>query len=98
MPIVTLFGVGIHGKSPNITAQRRLNAYYEFTRYEDKWKLAIIGTPGLTTPLASFGETPVRGMIAVGSLLYVVHRDTFYEVNNAGVKGKSVDLGGRRII
>lgn len=85
MPIVPLFGVGLHGKSPNITAQRRLNAYYEFTRYEDKTKVAIIGTPGLNL-FCSFGDTPVRGMIAVGSLLYVVHRGTFYEVNNAAVK------------
>jgi hypothetical protein len=84
--IIPLFGVGISGKSPNITAQRRLCAYYEFQKYEDKTKVSIIGTPGLTAPFVSIGDTPVRGMIAVGSLLYVVHRDTFYEVNNAGIK------------
>ena len=84
MAIVPLFGVGISGKSPNITAQRRLNAYYEFQKYEDKTKVSIIGTPGLTL-FCTFGDTPVRGMIAVGSLLYAVHRGTFYEINNAGV-------------
>ena len=84
MPIIPLFGVGLSGKSPNITAQRRLNVYYEFQKFEDKTKVSIIGTPGLTL-LCSLGDTPVRGMIAVGSLLYVVHRGTFYEINNAGV-------------
>ena len=32
------------------------------------------------------GDTPIRGWIAVGSLYYLVHRGTFYEVNNAGIK------------
>ena len=84
MAIVPLFGVGLQGKSPAITSQRRVNAYYEFEKYQDKTKVSIIGTPGLTL-FCSFGDTPVRGMITFGTLLYAVHRGTFYEINNAGV-------------
>lgn len=85
MKPVPIFGVGLQGKSPNITAQSRVNAYYEIQQDDDKSKISLIGTPGRTLFL-SFGDTPCRGAIAVGSLMYVVHRGTFYEVNNAGVK------------
>jgi len=82
---IPIFGVGLQGKSPNITAQSRVNAYYEIQQDEDKSKVSLIGTPGRTL-FMTFGDTPCRGAIAVGSLMYVVHRGTFYEVNNAGVK------------
>jgi hypothetical protein len=82
MPIVPIFGTGQTGKSLTVTAQRHLNIYAEAT---DEKKLAFYGTPG-TTLRVSFGDTPVRGWIAVGDLYYVVHRGTFYSVNNAGTK------------
>jgi len=83
MPQIQIFGVGIQGKSPNITSQSRVNAYYEIQQDDDKTKIALIGTPGRTL-FTTFGDTPCRGAIAVGDLMYVVHRGTFYEVNNAG--------------
>lgn len=79
--IVPFLSTGQQGKSSTVTAQRHLNLYAE--RTEDKSKLSFYGTPG-TTLRKSFGDTPVRGWIAVGSLYYLVHRGTFYEVNNAG--------------
>ena len=82
--IIPLFGVGLQGKSPTVTAQRRLNVYYEFQPEEDKTRVAIYGTPGLSAYLSSLGDTPVRGWIAIGDVYYVVHRGMFYEVNNAG--------------
>ena len=57
----TLFGTGMQGKSPNITAQRRINCYYDYTPDGDKTKVAIIGTPGKDLFL-DMGETPIRGM------------------------------------
>lgn len=44
-------------------------------------------TPGLDV-FVDFGDTPPRGGIEfeANSLAYVVHRGTFWEVNNAGVK------------
>lgn len=87
----TLFGTGFQGKSPNITAQRRVNCYYEYNREADKTRVSIIGTPGLDL-FKDVGDTAIRGMWAPAwnSLLYFVHRNTLYSVNNAGV---STNLG-----
>lgn len=82
----TLFGTGLQGKSPNITAQRRINCYYEYTEDGDKTRVAIIGTPGKAL-FVDFGDTPVRGMHVPqnSDYLYVVHRATFWQIDNAGV-------------
>lgn len=85
MARVPLFGLGIQSKSVNVTAQRRLNMYYEVSKQEDKAKVTAYGTPGLTA-FTSFGDTPCRAMHEFKSLVYIVHRGTFYEVNNAGIK------------
>lgn len=81
----TLFGSGIQGKSHSITAQGRVNCYYEFTPDGDKTSVSIIGTPGKDL-FVNFGDTPVRGMHVPqnSDYVYVVHRGTFWEVNNAG--------------
>lgn len=79
-----LFGAGLQGKSSNVSSQRRVNFYSQVEAVEDKTRISFHGTPGLSL-FADFGDTPVRGEIAVGTLLYVVHRGTFWEVNNAGV-------------
>jgi hypothetical protein len=83
----TLFGTGLQGKSANITAQRRINCYYENTPDGDKTIVAIIGTPGLEQ-FVDFGDTAARGFHAPqwNDFIYVVHRSTLYEVNNAGTK------------
>lgn len=83
MPVIPLFGFGQQGKSATVTAQRHLNLYAELQREQEKAAFVFYGTPGLTLR-KSFGDTPVRGWIAVGDLYYLVHRGTFYEVNNAG--------------
>lgn len=83
----TLFGTGHQGKTPSITAQRRINCYYEYTPDGDKTRVAIIGTPGKTL-FVDFGDTPVRGMHVPNDsdYLYLVHRGTFWRVDNAGNK------------
>lgn len=83
MPIVPLFGLGQTGKSVTVTRQRHLNLYAERQLENEKAPFVFYGTPGLTLR-KSFGDTPVRGWIAVGDLYYLVHRGTFYSVNNAG--------------
>ena len=80
-----LFGIGLQGKSPIVTSQRRINLYYEFQQEGDRTRIAVYGTPGFVS-FVDFGDTPARGMFAAGDYLYVVHRGTFWEVNNAGVK------------
>lgn len=85
MPIMPLFGTGLQGKSSTVTAQTRTNVYAELLLNGEKSQIAFYGTPGLL-PFYSFGDTPVRGSIAVGDFKYDVHRGVFWEVNNAGVK------------
>lgn len=80
-----LFGLGQQGKSPHVTAQRHLNLYAEITPEGEKSRVAFYGTPGLLL-FTSFGDTPIRGWIAVGDYLYCVHRGTFWQVDNAGTK------------
>lgn len=82
---VPMFGIGLYSKSPNVTAQRRINLYYEFSPQEDKTAVAAYGTPGLEL-FVDFGDTPCRGEYAIGDYNYIVHRGTLWEVNNAGVK------------
>jgi len=85
---VQLFGIGLKGKSPAIDAQRRINCYLE-PQAGDKTNLALIGSPGLTAFSTSIGANPSRGMWAVNTLatplLFTVHGNTLYSVNNAAV-------------
>ncbi len=73
--IIPLFGTGIQSKSRVVTAQRRLNCFYEIVPDGDKTKVAIYGTPGMTLWI-TLDYFPVRGAvtIAVGnnSFAYVV--------------------------
>lgn len=78
-------GVGFFGKSPNVTAQTRKNLYLEFKPKGDKTQVVAFPTPGLEL-IVDFGGTPVRAQYALGDFDYVVHRGTFWEINNAGVK------------
>lgn len=77
-----LFGIGQTGKSPQVTAQRRINVYLEPRPDGERGRFSIHQRPGLVY-WTDFGTTPVRGMHEIGDLLYVVHRDKLYEVNNA---------------
>lgn len=81
--IVPLFGLGVKSTAPAVTAQRRLNCFYEFVADGDKTKVAIYGTPGLTLFSSTLGVTPVRGWLAIGDYIYLVHRGTLWRVDNA---------------
>lgn len=100
--MLPILGVGIQGRSPNVSAQNRLNMYLEFHQIDrDKTAVSAHPTPGLVQ-FADLGDTPARGMYATsatyGEFLYVVHRNTFYRINNAGVveaKGVLLTSTGR---
>lgn len=81
---IPLLGLGLQGRSLNLSAQRRLNLYIEIDPEGDKSKVSAHPTPGLAL-FVDLGDTPVRGKHSVGDFLYVVHRGTFYEINNAAV-------------
>lgn len=85
MKAVALLGIGQAGKSSTVSAQRHLNMYAESPLDPEKNRIAFYGTPG-TNLKTTFGDTPARGWIKVGSLYYVVHRGTFYSVDNASTK------------
>jgi hypothetical protein len=79
------FGLGMHGKSPNVVSTRLQNAYYDFQPEKDFTKVSVHGTPGLSL-FVDRGDTPWRGLHAFpsNSKLYGVHRGTFYDIDNAG--------------
>ncbi len=70
MKKLSLFGTGVVGKSAVVTAQRRLNCYYEFRVDGDKANIAIYGTPGLTL-FSSNVSSIVRGVLPAGVQLSV---------------------------
>lgn len=83
--MLPLLGLGIQGRSPNVSAQKRLNLYLEFhTQAQDKTSVSAHGTPGLAL-FYDFGATPARGMYGLGDYLYVVHRGTFYRLPNNAI-------------
>jgi hypothetical protein len=82
---IPLLGLGLQGRSPNVSAQRRLNLYLEIhAEGRDKTAVSAHNLPGLEL-FADRGETPVRGMYGVGDNLYFAHRDSLCFANNAGV-------------
>ena len=82
-----LFGLGMQGKSPVITAKLMQNLFAEFRPQGEKTQVVGIGFAGLDL-FVDFGDTVARGNLSVeqNDLHYVVHRGTLWEVNNAGVK------------
>lgn len=80
-----LFGIGQTGKSVIVTSQSYTNMYAELSQEPDKTPIAFYQRHGLDLFLA-FGETPCRGALELNDFLYVIHRGTLWEVNNAGVK------------
>lgn len=82
---VPLFGLGLQGKSPNISANKLINAYYEFHQIRDRTQVSIHCTPGLEL-FINQGASPWRGLHSFpkNSLLYGVNGSNFYSINNAG--------------
>ncbi|WP_282460146.1 hypothetical protein, partial [Mycoplasmopsis arginini] len=78
-----LWGMGQTGKSMSVTAESYTNMYAEISDDEDKTKIAFYGRHGLDL-FISLGDYPTRGAADLNDLLYVVNRNTFYEINNAG--------------
>ena len=87
MASLPLFGIGMQGKSPVVSAKILQELYCEFRPKGEKTHVVAYGFAGLDL-FVDFGDTPPRGNISVeqNDLHYVVHRGTLWEVNNAGVK------------
>lgn len=87
-----LFGVGLKGKSPVVSSQHRINCYIERVVDEETEQTSIIGSAGLDD-FADLGAFPSRGRVEVDNLLYVVNRNTFWEINNAGDRTSRGTIG-----
>ncbi len=94
---VQLFGVGTKNRSPAITAQRRINCRVDIRKEHDKSIYAVVGRFGLDPFNTTLGANPSRGMWAVNSLttplLFSVHGNTLFSVNNAGISAVIGTIG-----
>lgn len=92
---IPLFGLGVQQKSRPANAQRRVNLYYELQHDPDGARMVAYQTPGLDSAFIDFGGTPARGRIAppASDYAFFVHRNTFWQVDNAGVKTSRGTIG-----
>lgn len=94
---VPIFGVGNKGKSPNVSAQKRVNLYVELHDDPESNGLTLYPTPGLTT-FVNFGANPCRGAYGKDNLVYFVNANTLWEVAADGTttnRGGLSTTGGR---
>lgn len=67
-----------------VSAQRCVNVYAEKQPPDAKTPVALFPAPGVTE-FATVGLGPVRGMLGMGGLLYVVSGKVLYSVTSAGI-------------
>jgi hypothetical protein len=84
MKTYPLFSVGQQGRSPNFTAQSRINMLLQVQPDGDKQKLVMFARPGKTLFTSVPGGSPCRGLIVYNDLLYTVVRGILKEINNSG--------------
>lgn len=86
---VQLFGVGTKGRSPMISAQKRINCFVEARKEQDKTSFSLVGRPGLSPFVTTLGNITTRGKWAVNTLPnpqdFIVQGNQFISVNNSGV-------------
>jgi len=87
MKSVQFFGYGVAGKSLPVTAQRRLNCYYEIKADGDKQAIVVFGTPGesIFSDQSDAGGA-VRGMhnFVSKNLLFCIIGNILFEINATG--------------
>lgn len=81
MKPIPLFGSGVKSFSASITAQRRVNCFYDIRVDGDKTKVTIRGTPGSFGQI-SLPDSPVRGMYQQGAYLFIVAGVSVFRVSN----------------
>jgi len=80
-----LFGIGQQSKSSNLTAQHRLNMYFDIQTYADKSQVAAIGTPGLVRYCYNGNEVS-RGIHFMESInrTFSLHGEKLYKISPGG--------------
>lgn len=84
MKPLPIFGTGIKANSEFVTAQRRLNCFFDIRQDGDRTNIIIRGTPGAKTPWVTLPDSPIRGWWALNSYLYVVAGSSVYAVDTSG--------------
>lgn len=96
MKTIPLFGTGVLSQSAVVSAQRRVNCYYEIRQDGDKANIVIYGTPGTAFAFTIANATVISGMhVVVGtpgatgavspSILFLIAGTALYKVYyNAG--------------
>ena len=79
MKPVPIFGTGIKGISGAITAQRRVNCFYDMRQDGDKATIIVRATPGAVS-VVQLTDSPIRGWRVVGNYMYVVAGATVFQV------------------
>lgn len=76
----SFFTGALTGRSPYVESERLINCYLERPVNADKGVMVAYGTPGLGSPIANLGNTPVRAMRSVTGVLYVVVGNKLYSL------------------
>lgn len=77
MDKINLFGLGLPSKSIKANAACITNMYLEEAK---DWGMVAYQMPGLE-PFINLGVSKIRGLFALDNILYVIHRNIFYQVN-----------------
>ena len=84
MPRIPLLSKGYKGRSPDVSAQRRVNLYPEFAS-DAKDEIVLVGTPGKAL-FADLGAQPCRGLYRTSLVnkIWSIHANKFYELLTNG--------------
>ena len=87
MKTVPLFGSGLAGKSLVVTAERRVNCYFENRPDKDRSPIVCYGTPGMQLAFAVGNVAePIRGMQGDANYLYSVIGRAFFKNDSLGAQ------------
>ncbi|MDB5975143.1 MAG: hypothetical protein JWR07_1903 [Nevskia sp.] len=84
MKPIPLFGDGVKSYSEAVTAQRRLNVFFDVRTDGDKEKIVVRGTPG-TVLWITLPVFPIRAWRVVKGVMYALAGANLYSVTSAGV-------------
>lgn len=94
---VPLFGIGVKGRSANVSAQSRVNLYAELHADPETNGISLMPCAGLST-FVNFGSNPSRGAYPKDPVTYLVNGNTLWEVAANGTttnRGTLLTNGGR---
>lgn len=83
MPQILLATQSYVSHSIPLSCQRLINAFMETTPPDAKSQVPLFGIPGMVE-WTEVGEGPIRGMIMMNEILYVVSGSGFYSVDSSG--------------